>query len=660
MRILITGGCGFIGSNFIRYYLKKNSKDFIINLDKLTYAGRRENLKDLESNPRYKFVKGDIANKKDVEKVMKEGIDAIINFAAESISKDVYLPIWNAGKIEILTLEEIFKRASLKNKIIKQGNVEVINFSSKNYKTLAYKGGIGYWMPIKQISRHFYKGEIIRLIQKWGEVEVTPNHSIYDCNFNLTTPTENPEILSIRNINHIAKKNKYKNFSGEKLKSLLRILGAYISEGWTTYNKKNGSYQFGISNRSKKFILDCKRDLIKLGFKPNITITKDKIYQILISNKSFYNFARKKAGYDSHCKFIPSFVFQLRKEFQEEFLKMLIKGDGEVIENKNYKTIRYTTTSKKLATGLSLLLTLLKYNYSLVKDKRYNAYTLNFGNDYTISLLKKRYEVLDYSDYVYDISVDNLKNFVCGVGNIVVHNTHVDRSIVRPDNFIKTNVYGTYILLESAKKLKIKKFLHISTDEVYGSIKKGSFKETSPLSPSSPYSASKAGADHLVLSYYKTYKVPILITRSSNNYGPYQFPEKVIPVFIISALKNKKLPVYAKGENKRDWIFVLDNCKAIEKVFKKGKIGEIYNIASGYEIKNIKLAKKILKILNKPFSLIKHVKDRPGHDFRYSIKTDKIKKLGWKPEIKFDEGLQKTINWYIENRWWWEKRREKG
>ncbi|RLD16586.1 MAG: dTDP-glucose 4,6-dehydratase [Caldiserica bacterium] len=315
MRILITGGCGFIGSNFIRYYLKKNKKDYIINLDKLTYAGRKENLIDLEKNPRYEFIKGDIANKKDVEKVMKKGIDAIINFAAE---------------------------------------------------------------------------------------------------------------------------------------------------------------------------------------------------------------------------------------------------------------------------------------------------------------------------------------------------THVDRSIVKPDDFIKTNVYGTYILLEAAKKYGIKRFLQISTDEVYGSIKRGKFKETSPLFPSSPYSASKAGADHLVLSYYKTYKLPVLITRSSNNYGPYQFPEKVIPVFIINALKNKPLPLYGKGENKRDWIYVIDNCIAIEKVFKKGKIGEIYNIASGYEIRNIDLAKKILDILGKSYTLIKSVPDRPGHDYRYALDTSKISKIWKGPKISFEKGLKKTVKWYIKNKWWWE------
>jgi len=317
MKILVTGGCGFIGSNFIRYYLKRNRKDEIINLDKLTYAGRIENLLDLKNNPRYKFVKGDIANKKDVENIMEKGIDAIINFAAQ---------------------------------------------------------------------------------------------------------------------------------------------------------------------------------------------------------------------------------------------------------------------------------------------------------------------------------------------------THVDRSIVKPDDFIKTNVYGTYILLEMAKKYGVKRFLHISTDEVYGSIKRGKFKETSPLFPSSPYSASKAGADHLVLSYYKTYKLPVLITRSSNNYGPYQFPEKVIPVFIISALKNNPLPLYGKGENKRDWIYVIDNCIAIEKVFKRGKIGEIYNIASGYEVRNIDLAKKILDILGKPYSLIKSVPDRPGHDFRYALDTKKIKELSWRgPKISFEDGLRRTVKWYIENRWWWEK-----
>lgn len=225
--------------------------------------------------------------------------------------------------------------------------------------------------------------------------------------------------------------------------------------------------------------------------------------------------------------------------------------------------------------------------------------------------------------------------------------THVDRSILDAGVFVRTEVLGTYNLLDYARKNDVEKYIQISTDEVYGSVKKGSFKENDVLEPSSPYSASKAGADLLVKAYHNTYGLPILITRSSNNYGPYQYPEKLIPVLILNALHDKPLPIYGEGKNIRDWIYVLDNCEAIDLVFKKGKDGEIYNIGTGNEKSNIEIAKLILKELNKPESLIKFVNDRLGHDFRYSLNIHKIQKLGWKPSTPFNQGLRETINWYM-------------
>jgi len=231
--------------------------------------------------------------------------------------------------------------------------------------------------------------------------------------------------------------------------------------------------------------------------------------------------------------------------------------------------------------------------------------------------------------------------------------THVDRSIIEGGIFVKTDVLGTYNLLECARKSNVEKYIQISTDEVYGSIENGSFKEEDTLDPSSPYSASKAGADLLVKAYYKTYDLPVLITRSSNNFGPYQYPEKLIPLFITNALRDKPLPVYGDGLNVRDWIYVIDNCSAIDLVYRKGKIGEIYNIASGNEKTNLEVTDLILKELNKPKSLIKFVKDRPGHDRRYSLDFTKMNKLGWKPKYDFESAMKATVKWYVENEWWW-------
>ncbi|MFZ5800537.1 MAG: dTDP-glucose 4,6-dehydratase [Candidatus Omnitrophota bacterium] len=233
--------------------------------------------------------------------------------------------------------------------------------------------------------------------------------------------------------------------------------------------------------------------------------------------------------------------------------------------------------------------------------------------------------------------------------------SHVDRSLLDARHFINTNVYGTYVLLRAAKENKIKRFLHIGTDEVYGSCEKGCCREERVLNPSNPYSASKAAADLLVNSFFITYRMPVLITRSANNYGPYQYPEKVIPLFITNALENKPVPLYGKGVNVRDWLFVLDNCAAVDLVFLKGKTGEIYNIAAGNHLSNLKLTKTILKKLDKPESLIKFVTDRPGHDLRYSLDCRKIEALGWRQRYSFSQGLGLTIKWYKANSWWWKK-----
>jgi len=247
---------------------------------------------------------------------------------------------------------------------------------------------------------------------------------------------------------------------------------------------------------------------------------------------------------------------------------------------------------------------------------------------------------------------------VDGVINFAAE-SHVDRSIHQAGDFIETDIRGTFVLLEAARKHGIERFLQISTDEVYGSIDQGSFKENHPLLPNSPYSASKAGADLLVRSYFKTYGMPVLITRSSNNYGPYQYPEKLIPLFVTNAIDDKKLPLYGDGKNVRDWLHVLDNCSGIDVVLHKGKIGEIYNIGGGNERENIFITHKILDYLGKPYDLIQPVKDRPGHDRRYSVDTSKIRALGWQPQYDLEKGLEQTIDWYVQNENWWRKIKEK-
>jgi dTDP-glucose 4,6-dehydratase len=241
--------------------------------------------------------------------------------------------------------------------------------------------------------------------------------------------------------------------------------------------------------------------------------------------------------------------------------------------------------------------------------------------------------------------------------NIVVHfaaETHVDRSILAAGDFIRTDVFGTFVLLEAARTAPhLGRFVQISTDEVYGSVPEGHSRETDELKPRNPYSASKAAADRLAYSYWATYQVPVVITRASNNYGSHQFPEKVIPLFITNAIDNLPLPLYGDGQNVRDWLHVDDHCRGIDLVIERGQPGEVYNIGGANEVKNVDLTHRILDLAGRPTSLITPVADRPGHDRRYAVDTSKLRALGWAPREPFADGLAATVAWYRENEWWW-------
>jgi dTDP-glucose 4,6-dehydratase len=233
--------------------------------------------------------------------------------------------------------------------------------------------------------------------------------------------------------------------------------------------------------------------------------------------------------------------------------------------------------------------------------------------------------------------------------------SHVDRSIGKPDDFIRADMFGVFTLLEAMKQHGGELFVQISTDEVYGSIEKGEFTEEDPLMPSNPYSASKAGGDRLAYSYFVTYKLPVIVTRASNNYGPHQYPEKLIPLFVTNALEDQLLPLYGDGKNVRDWLYVEDHCSALHFIMTNGVLGEIYNIGGGNEMQNINITKLILDHLNKPESLIRFVEDRKGHDQRYALNIDKLRQLGWEPKHDFAVGIRRTIDWYVENEEWWRK-----
>jgi len=231
--------------------------------------------------------------------------------------------------------------------------------------------------------------------------------------------------------------------------------------------------------------------------------------------------------------------------------------------------------------------------------------------------------------------------------------SHVDRSILDPDEFLRTNVLGVHVLLEAVRELRVPRMLHVSTDEVYGSIAEGAAGEDAPLQPSNPYSAAKAGGDLLALASWRTHSVPVLITRSSNNFGPYQHPEKIVPLFVTNAVDDRPLPLYGDGRQVRDWLYVLDNCAAIDLVLRRGREGEVYNVAGRHEVANLALTREILRLLGKPESLIQPVTDRPGHDRRYALDAAKLGRLGWAPRYLFASALESTVRWYREHEAWW-------
>lgn len=302
-------------------------------------------------------------------------------------------------------------------------------------------------------------------------------------------------------------------------------------------------------------------------------------------------------------------------------------------------------------------------NYMLIGRK--DIFIVNLDKLTYAGNLQNLKSVEDHPNYTFikgDIVNDELISYIFQKYEIThvinfAAESHVDRSILGSEIFFRTNVLGTNVLLENAKRFGVEKFIQISTDEVYGSLgPEGQFEETTPLQPNSPYAASKAAADMMALAFHHTYHVPVIITRCSNNYGPYQFPEKLIPLMIINSLNNKKLPVYGDGMNVRDWIYVIDHNKAVELVFDKGKVGEVYNVGANTEKPNIEIVKLLLKHTGKTEELIEYVKDRPGHDRRYAINSTKIKsELGWETKHSFENAIQDTIKWYLENQKWWKE-----
>lgn len=689
--LLVTGGMGFIGSNFIRYIAARYPNEPLINYDKLTYAGNPANLEGFD-HPKYIFVRGDICDPKAASAAARGNVDTVVNFAAESVASDTPIPVHEGNAIRVRSIEHLFERhARISGVVSDAGGTEIVTVR-RPLCALSFKNGMGNWCPVTHITRHWWKGKLLTLSQKWGEIRVTPNHSVYDSRGKLVQAATNPELLAIRKINvdrsrhrdhavlrlplgssrgsqnHVFFKQRLaapkqswvlRRYNGDSLKALLRFLGAYVSEGNATLNVANGAWLTAISNTDLGFLRAIQNDVAGFSNASGVLTTRSRpqAHHLVFSSRILYLLATSLGGQKSGAKQIPDFLFMLRDEYKREFLETYLLGDGDVQHYKTVDSRRFTTVSPQLAARLGLLLSLMGLDYTIsyrdaVPSRNWNrAYTIRITDHYDAPSRSQITEG-EWEGYVYDLSVANSQNFAAGIGCLVVHNTHVDRSIADATSFIDTNVRGTHVLLEVARQQDLG-FVQISSDEVYGSIEKGAFAEEDALHPSSPYSASKAAADLLCLSYNRTYGLKVKITRSTNNFGPYQFPEKLIPLLIINALRSSPLPIYGDGLNVRDWIYVEDACDAIDIVRARGAVGEVYNIGAKNERTNLEVARAILRILEKPEDLIHFVQDRPGHDRRYSVDTNRIQALGWKPRHPFRDALRSTVEWYREHedRW---------
>ncbi|HLB45846.1 MAG TPA: GDP-mannose 4,6-dehydratase [Anaerolineales bacterium] len=693
--LLVTGGAGFIGSNFVHHMLGKYADYRIVVFDKLTYAGRLENLKPAEGNPRFDFVRGDICDADAVESAVRQfDIDTIVNFAAESVVANTLIPVHYGHGIKLVTIEDLFATYAKKRGVTTNRNsVEIVEPKLPLF-ALSFCNGMGQWRRITHITRHRYTNKVVTLRQKWGSITVTPNHSVYNADAQLIKAKTNPELLAIRKIN--VDRSRHRDYlkihlpavksvggllfaptargggrprevyvrqtlKGKALLALMRFLGAYVAEGNALFNKANGSWQVCIANCDLEFLKQIQTDAgLFTNALSSITLRKKPgAHQLVFSSHIIYLLVTTLCGERAHAKQVPDPLYTLLDKHKFAFLDDYLRGDGNIQQYKSVETRRLTTTSPKLASGIGLLLSLMGLDYCLsYRDfERHEtwspAYSIAIVSNYD-SRVECKYSESEYDDFVYDLTVEGSHNFAAGIGNIVVHNTHVDRSILASDAVVKTNVNGTHVLLEAAREFKLERFHQISTDEVYGQVPAPNrSREGDPLEPRSPYSASKAGAEHLVYAYFVTYDLPVTTTRGSNNIGPYHYPEKAVPLFTTNAIDNQPLPIYGDGMQQRDYQYVLDHCEAIDLILRKGQLGEIYNVGTGVETHNIDMARKILDILGKPHSLITHVTDRAGHDRRYALDINKLRGLGWKPSHNFDQALELTVRWFVENEWWW-------
>jgi GDPmannose 4,6-dehydratase len=547
---IITGLTGMDGSILAEQLLCKDYKVYGM----IRRSSRGLDLgcaSNLEGNPNLEVLEGDLLDLPSLISLCKLAkADYFYHAAAMSVHPKSMIYITQPGcYTKPLYIEELWENKYRQYKfggIFKEhhnkiGEIEVLNMpENKTLKVLAYKNGMAQWFPIKQISRHHYKGKLIHLSQQWGEVLVTPNHSVYNDMGQLVSPLENPNLLAVRRINHynirpkktiflhelipkylkqdFSKIKNHLSLEDKSLQAFMEFCGAFVSEGWTTYNKSNGSYVTCISQSDKKW-LELIQEKTKLFYSGKSWIIRHKkennkdCFRLEFNNKALYSLIRKICGVKSDNKQAPDFIFQLDRICWKHFLDYLIEGDGHVYEWENYNCDSYATTSQKLAAQVSLLWTYLKKDYSYSScyenhKKWKKGYRLKETKFYKENLGNKQYSEIDYEGYVYDISVDEVANFVIGPGKVVVHNSHVGTSFSQPVFTIENNTIGTLNCLEAIRMSGIHtRFLHCATSEIFGGVSTKPANEETIFYPKSPYGISKMAAFWLVKNYREAYKI---------------------------------------------------------------------------------------------------------------------------------------------------------
>lgn len=693
-RFLVSGGAGFIGSSLIDLLLEKGH-DVLI-LDALSWGANLKNLppdvkvvgglngqmvNDIPSG-RCVLVVGDVSDAKLVKNLV-ELVDGVYHLAAQSVLPDTVVYINNGQYIRVTTISELFGEMSKKNQIIfgKDGEqvVEV-----RDVKVLSWRNGFGVWMPLTAVTRHPYKGEVIRLSQQAGMVCTTPNHSVYDADGNLSRPGDNPELLSIRRVNwnrrafvqaidlavpggvnggewwhypHSSPIKVKKYLTGDDLDAFLEFAGAYISEGCAVENIANGGWTVNISNKDRSWLERMQKNISRFYTGSTcISSSKSGCFNLQVCGKLIYRVVEHLLGKGSSNKRMPDEIFDFCKEKQDILLRELYFGDG-CVKYAATDRLGYTTTSQVLAGQLALLKALRQEDftcaYSLATERWANVFRINDCGGYRADL-NRSINREPFDGYVYDLSVEGTKKFAAGPGMAVVHNTHVDRSYGDVLPFVNSNVVGSYAMLEAVRASKYRiRCVFVSTDEVYGDVENGFSTETAPLAPRNIYSTLKAGGDLLAQAYAEIFNLDVVIARPANNYGPRQFEEKLIPkiltYFSRRDVPGRKIPIFGDGNQVRDWLFVRDTADGLVALYERGKSGNAYNLGAHQFRTVLEVVQAISDLIGRDWrEHIEHLPDRIRGDRRYALDLSKTQRdINWKASTSFEKGLEETVRWYL-------------